>query len=118
MFEKRSVDSFQESQARSTKADFQRNWDAWEDFSTPAYAYYEEAAEVDMPLYRVELAKSGRSACIKHGTLKHDFKDKKCPIDNDTEYVTQCAIATPSPSLLSCRRSKSLEQKKREWRVN
>ena len=41
--------------------------DFWEEFSngaTPSYEYYEEMAQEEMPGYKVELAKSGRSQCV------------------------------------------------------
>jgi hypothetical protein len=37
--------------------------------STQSYEYYEAAAEEDVPGYRVELAKSGRSKCSKSKEL-------------------------------------------------
>ena len=45
-----------------------------------------QAEEADYPAYRVEVAKSGRSACNKPGTRTKNYQDKKCPIDEDTEY--------------------------------
>ena len=33
--------------------------------AAPSYEYYEAAAEEDVPGYKVELAKSGRSKCVK-----------------------------------------------------
>lgn len=36
--------------------------------ATPSWEFYAEAAEEEIPLYRVERAKSGRSRCKKFGT--------------------------------------------------
>ena len=48
-------------------------------------------AEEDVPKYKVEIAKSGRSACCKFGTKRNEYKDKKCPI---VPGVTQYKIKT------------------------
>lgn len=37
---------------------------------TPSWEYYKAAAEEPVPAYRVELAKSGRSACVARGAAK------------------------------------------------
>ena len=116
MFEKGKIQSFKASQTTKTRkkkfplvssrlcnltpnprlCPFQqpgKEYDAsWRDyeaggFSGPSYDWYEmQAEEADYPAYRVEVAKSGRSACNKPGTRTKNYQDKKCPIDEDTEY--------------------------------
>lgn len=71
MFEKKKVASFQTAGDSSTgafkdvKKDFERS-------EMPSWDYYYSAAEESVPTYRVEPAKSGRSACVQKG------KAKKC----------------------------------------
>lgn len=60
---------------------------------TPSWEYYQEAAEEDLPLYRVELARSNRSKCTQ---LKGKFAN--CRSKNDTTTSTQPHVA---PSLRS-----------------
>ncbi|KAL3904509.1 MAG: hypothetical protein SGILL_010040, partial [Bacillariaceae sp.] len=58
-------------------ADFEKYKDMYQDGATPSYEYYEAAAEVKEPGYKVELAKSGRSQCegCKKGA-KGSFRGK------------------------------------------
>lgn len=65
--------------------------DFWKEFAkgaTPSYEYYEEMASEEMPGYKVELAKSGRSQCDackkKKGTAK-----KNAPAKSQTELEDQ-----------------------------
>lgn len=65
------------------------------DFSfTPSWDFYEAAAETEMPLYRVELAKSGRSRCNATG------KYKKCDTSQEREESTDLVDLTATPESL------------------
>jgi len=89
MFEKGKIQSFKASQTTKTRKEYDASWRDYEagGFSGPSYDWYEmQAEEADYPAYRVEVAKSGRSACNKPGTRTKNYQDKKCPIDEDTEY--------------------------------
>lgn len=54
-----------ESNKRVDKYD--ETWQHFGDMPTASWDFYYEAAEEDVPLYRVELAKSGRSKCRQFG---------------------------------------------------
>ena len=68
MFEGKKVDSF----AKAGEAATDKAADVRSSFERPppSWTYFYNAAEVDVPLYRVELAKSGRSRCKQKGTAK------------------------------------------------
>jgi len=56
---------------------------------TPSYAFYEEAAEENVPTYRVELAKSGRSRCSRTKTASA----KKCsPHGQEAAFIDKGEI--------------------------
>jgi hypothetical protein len=63
-FEKGRIDSFR---VNETQFNVQEEYDfMYEDvntYTTPSYDFYAAAEDIDMPKYKVELAKSARSAC-------------------------------------------------------
>ena len=65
-----------------TEATAEHYEDAWKDFGdmpTPTWEYYQEAAEEEMPGYRVEPAKSGRSKCTQKGKTAKKCQDEWIP---------------------------------------
>ena len=76
MYQKQTIDSFATS-ATATGA-----FDDFAGMPTPSWDFYYAAAEEPIPTYRVELAKSGRSACSAKG------KAKKC-CDQSSELTTK-----------------------------
>jgi len=65
-----TADTFQDT---STSDAFENQWEGFSGMPRPSYDYYADAAEESMPTYKVEIAKSSRSACRAKG------KAKKCP---------------------------------------
>ena len=68
--------SFSSSSARSTASDYEEFMARYGASSTASYEFYEAAAEEEMPAYRVERAKSGRSGCAQKGAAKKCGDDK------------------------------------------
>ncbi|UPR03332.1 J domain-containing protein [Chloropicon primus] len=87
MFERGSIPTFQGSAGTSTKKEYEAAYENMGKYSQPSYEFYEFAEDISVPQYRVELAKSGRSACSKPGTRSKNYQDKKCPIiPGETQY--------------------------------
>ena len=91
MYEKGKITSFTDAAKVDTGADYEANYKTYGGYTAPSYEWYEMQAEEDVPKYKVEIAKSGRSACCKFGTKRNEYKDKKCPI---VPGVTQYKIKT------------------------
>lgn len=72
LFETNKVNSFIQASLESTDHEYSRKRDKFSGMETPSWEFYQSAAEADMPIYRVELARSNRSSCKATG------KDKKC----------------------------------------
>ena len=71
LFDKQSIKSY--AVLGSKKESAEKYYDVRQDFEstpTPSWEYYQSAAEDDVPTYSIELAKSGRSKCVKTGTGK------------------------------------------------
>ena len=69
-FDKKKVASFQTAAKRDTKAEFAAQADAFaeqerDEGGFKSWDFYYEAAAVEVPLYRVEPARSDRSTCVK-----------------------------------------------------
>lgn len=82
LFDKGRVDTFApsagsgaESAPSSSAESYAGVYDDFASMPTPSWEYYYSAAEEAVPTYRVELAKSGRSACKQKG------KAKRCAMD-------------------------------------
>ena len=63
---------------------------------TPSWEYYQDAAAEDVPPYRIELAKTGRSKCTETGK-----KAKKCAVgvatnNNNADGTTTTALIDPT----------------------
>jgi hypothetical protein len=72
MYDKKTIFSFAENIGKSTTEQYNDTKSGFADKPVPSYEYYEQAAEEDVPSYRMEPAKSGRSACKQKGTAcKH-----------------------------------------------
>jgi hypothetical protein len=72
MFSNNTVPSF----VSSSSAAAETHGKTWHDFEeeipvTKSWEYYDEAAASDVPSYRIERAKSGRSACKQTGKAKN-----------------------------------------------
>ena len=72
LFDNGDVSSFTGPDAGSfdTGDAFESNFQGFGAASTPSWEFYEEAAQEPVPAYRVEAAKSGRSACKQKGSAK------------------------------------------------
>ena len=88
-FEKRAVTSFSTESTTFAPDDFYTTYT--EDF-TKSYDFYWNAAEEEVPLYKVELAKSGRSKCVQKGK-----EAKKC----DHPWIEKSTIRVGSINLES-----------------
>lgn len=53
----------------------------------PSWEYYQDAAEEELPTYRVERAKSGRSKCTATGKAKNCFAQTTEPQEQSTDVV-------------------------------
>jgi hypothetical protein len=71
LFDKGKIKSFATAGSQPAK-EYEHMYQDFEAQQTPPWEYYYEAAASQAPAYRVELAKSGRSACKQKG------KAKKC----------------------------------------
>ena len=72
MYDNKSIVSFVHNISKSTTDQYNDTKTSFADKPVPSYEYYEQAAEEDVPTYRMEPAKSGRSACKQKGTAcKH-----------------------------------------------
>lgn len=65
LYEGRKVGSFADASHTGFGDAFRNAWGKATGAPTPSWEFYAEAAEVPVPTYRVELAKSGRSKCQK-----------------------------------------------------
>lgn len=87
MYTKKAVVSFVTTDANGSRSSYDHSYEAaFYDFAempTPSWDYYYQAAEEEVPLYRVEPAKSGRSRCAKcKATQKtKKYKENPFPID-------------------------------------
>ena len=72
LFDNGGIASFapSSSQSTATASSYERKMADMADLPTPSWEYYAEAAEEPVPSYRVELAKSARSACNAKGAAK------------------------------------------------
>eukprot|EP00798_Chlamydomonas_sp_ICE-L_P027026 gene27026-2253_t len=72
LFDSNKVQTFSSSsnQAKPTKVVYTTKMADFEDLPTPSWEYYQAASEEPVPAYRVELAKSARSACMAKGAAK------------------------------------------------
>lgn len=73
LFDSARVDSFATSAEQSTAEAYNGAYEDFGQMPTPSWEYYYSAAEEAVPTYRVELAKSGRSACKQKGKAKKCF---------------------------------------------
>jgi hypothetical protein len=92
-FEKRAIDSFSSaaSASKTFEGDLHVHSTYTEEFKS--WDFYFNAAEEDVPLYKVELAKSGRSKCVQRGK-----EAKKCDFPN---FIEKGAIRVGSINLES-----------------
>lgn len=92
-FEKRAIDSFSSaaSASKTFEGDLHVHSTYTEEFQS--WEFYFHAAEEDVPLYKVELAKSGRSKCVQRGT-----EAKKCDVPN---FIEKGALRVGSINLES-----------------
>jgi len=75
-----------ESKKRSSEDEFESNFEGFgKSDNVPSYDYYEDAAMEEMPTYFVELAKSGRSRCVKCKLSKDSKKTKKTTFEKEQE---------------------------------
>ena len=70
LYDKARVDSFVTSGQQSTADSYSGVYEDFGEMPTPSWEYYYSAAEEAVPTYRMELAKSGRSACKQKGAAK------------------------------------------------
>ena len=70
LFDSGKMVSFARQGNDATSSSFRDACTAAASSSTPSWEYYNAAAEEVMPLYHVELAKSGRGACSQTGEAK------------------------------------------------
>lgn len=82
-FEKRAIDSFSSaaSASKTFEGDLHVHSTYMEEFKS--WDFYFNAAEEDVPIYKVELAKSGRSKCVQRGK-----EARKCDFPNFIEKGT------------------------------
>jgi NAD-dependent DNA ligase len=71
MYDGKKLDSFVTEQAAEAST-YERTYADFGEMPTPSWEFFYEAAEEDVPIYRVEAAKSARSLCRQKG------KAKKC----------------------------------------
>jgi hypothetical protein len=72
MFCEQTIVSFSSSAVQHGWAKtYESTYSNFADIPTPSWEYYAEAAQVPMPLYRIEPARSDRSQCSQRGTAKH-----------------------------------------------
>ena len=76
--------------------DYEETFHDFGDRPTPSWDYYHEAAEDDVPLYRVELAKSSQGRC--HQTTK---MGKKCGDVNETVKIEKGEIRVGNMDYMS-----------------
>lgn len=74
LYSHQKVDSFAAAASQAAES-YDQTWQDFEGVPTPSWDFFYSAAEKDVPLYKVELAKSGRSGCKQTG------KAKKCTAD-------------------------------------
>jgi hypothetical protein len=75
------VDSFVTEQAKEAST-YETTYKDFGAMPTPSWEFYYEAAEEDVPLYRVEAAKSARSLCRQKGKAKKCGEGEKIPKDD------------------------------------
>uniref|UniRef100_A0A7S0N4Q4 Uncharacterized protein n=1 Tax=Pyramimonas obovata TaxID=1411642 RepID=A0A7S0N4Q4_9CHLO len=76
LYEKQSIKSFAASSTQATASAYAHAREGFQGTATPSWEYYQTAAEEEVPEYRVELAKSNRSACTQSTKI-----GKKCGDD-------------------------------------
>jgi hypothetical protein len=77
LYDKRLVDSFVSDGDHSTTEAYSEKERAFATSETPSWEYYANASDEPVPIYRVELAKSGRSACKMAGKTRGCSTDCK-----------------------------------------
>lgn len=71
MFLEQTIVSFSSSAVQHSWAKtYESTHSDFADIPTPSWEYYAEAAQVPMPMYRIEPARSDRSRCNQRGTAK------------------------------------------------
>lgn len=70
LYDSARVDSFVTSGQKSTADSYSELYEDFGEMHTPSWEFYYSAAEEAVPTYRMELAKSGRSACKQRGAAK------------------------------------------------
>ena len=76
LFDANRITSFATDCDNSTAEEFGEMWKNFDGMPTPSWDFFYAAAETPVPMYRVELAKSGRSKCRAKGSAK------KCDADS------------------------------------
>jgi hypothetical protein len=66
---------------------------------TPSYEYYQEMAQEEMPGYKVELAKSNRSQCVKCKNNKNNNKNKQPPPPSSWASVAATSATTETTAM-------------------
>ena len=90
MYTKGKVDSFVKSASKVAES-YERTFADFGDMPTPSWDYYYEAAEEEVPLYRVEPARSDRSRCVKCRSTQNTKKYKADPYPID-EVIAKDSI--------------------------
>jgi hypothetical protein len=81
--------------------------DDFSNMETPSWEYYQQAAEETVPIYKVELAKSGRSKCKQKGAAKRCFVTLPEPpsatagtlVDLEVEFIQKDEVRIGSMNL-------------------
>jgi hypothetical protein len=66
---------------------YEANYASFAQDKAPSWEFYREAAEAEVPIYRVELAKSDRSACVQKSKNPNI---RKCT--EDTKFIPKGAV--------------------------
>jgi hypothetical protein len=87
LYTTKAIDSFVTKDGNESRSSYDHSYEAaFSDFGempTPSWDYYYQAAEEEVPLYRVEPAKSGRSRCAKCKSTQKTKKYKANPFPID-----------------------------------
>ena len=76
LYQDGAIALFSTSGGKSTASVFDESRDIFESGPVPSWDYFQAAETTPMPLYRIELAKSGRSKCHQTGKFsKHGSND-------------------------------------------
>jgi NAD-dependent DNA ligase len=78
MYDTKALHSFVTEQAAEAST-YETTYKDFGDMPTPSWEFFYEAAEEDVPLYRVEAAKSARSLCRQKGKAKKCGEGEKIP---------------------------------------